>query len=315
MSGGLGDGLAGAGLGLLAGCGLVIALSRLPALRRPSLEDRLAPYLRDSTPPSRLLARHRAVTPFPTLERLVAPLMADAVRGLERFLGGAGSVRRRLDQAGRDMTVEEFRAEQVVAAAGGLAVGLGASLLIGARGTFSPVLLLFLSLSGAVAGLLLRDQLLSREVSQREERIMSEFPTIAELLALAVAAGEGPVGALERVTRLSSGELSRELGRALAEARAGVPLVVALQAIAGRTGLASLARFVDGVAIAVERGTPLAEVLRAQAVDVREAGKRALLEAGGRKEIAMMIPVVFLVLPVTVLFALFPGFISFSFSS
>ena len=54
----------------------------------------------------------------------------------------------------------------------------------------------------------------------------------------------------------------------------------------------------------------LAEVLRAQAADVREAGKRRLLEAGGRKEIAMMVPVVFLVLPVTVLFALFPGLIS-----
>ena len=82
-----------------------------------------------------------------------------------------------------------------------------------------------------------------------------------------------------------------------------------------RTGLLSLARFVDGVVVAVERGTPLADVLRAQAVDVREAGKRALLEAGGRKEIAMMVPVVFLVLPVTVLFALFPGFYGFSFAS
>jgi tight adherence protein C len=306
--------LVGAGVGLLAGFGLVVSGSRLPALRRPSLDDRLAPYLRDSAPPSRLLARDPTITPFPTLERLVAPLMADAVRGLERFLGGANSVRRRLDQAGRDMTLDEFRSQQVVCATGGLAIGLGFSLLMSARGNFSPVLLLFLSLSGAVAGLLARDQLLSWEVSHREQRIMTEFPTIAELLALAVAAGEGPVGALERVTRLSSGELSGELGRALAEARAGVPLVVALQGIAGRTNLAPLARFVDGVAIAVERGTPLADVLRAQAVDVREAGKRALLEAGGRKEIAMMVPVVFLVLPVTVLFALFPGFISFSFS-
>jgi len=310
-----GAGLVGAGVGLLAGCGLAIAGSRLPALRRPSLDDRLAPYLRDSTPPSRLLARDRTVTPFPTLERLIAPLMADAVRRLERFLGGASSARRRLDQAGRDVTLDEFRSQQVVWATGGLCIGLGISLVVGARGSFSPVLLLFLSLSGAIAGLLARDQLLSWEVSQREQRIMTEFPTIAELLALAVAAGEGPVGALERVTRLSTGELSGELGRALAEARAGVPLVVALQGIAGRTNLASLARFVDGVAIAVERGTPLADVLRAQAVDVRESGKRALLEAGGRKEIAMMVPVVFLVLPVTVLFALFPGFISFSFSS
>ena len=64
------------------------------------------------------------------------------------------------------------------------------------------------------------------------------------------------------------------------------------------------------MAVAVERGTPLADVLRAQASDVREEGRRALLEAGGRKEIAMLFPVVFLVLPVTIVFALFPGFYS-----
>ena len=175
--------------------------------------------------------------------------------------------------------------------------------------------LLILCLLATVGGVLLRDRWLSREVAVREERMMAEFPTIAELLALAVAAGEGPVGALERVSRISQGELARELGRALADARAGASLVLALQGIAARTSLPPLARFVDGVAIAVERGTPLADVLRAQAVDVREAGKRALLEAGGRKEIAMMVPVVFLVLPVTVLFALFPGFYGFSFAS
>jgi tight adherence protein C len=66
--------------------------------------------------------------------------------------------------------------------------------------------------------------------------------------------------------------------------------------------------------VAVERGTPLADVLRAQAQDVRESGRRAVMEAGGRKEILMMVPVVFLVLPITVLFAVFPGlsFLSFS---
>jgi tight adherence protein C len=31
------------------------------------------------------------------------------------------------------------------------------------------------------------------------------------------------------------------------------------------------------------------------------------MESGGKKEIGMMVPVVFLVLPVTVLFAIYPG--------
>lgn len=52
---------------------------------------------------------------------------------------------------------------------------------------------------------------------------------------------------------------------------------------ADRTSLDPLARFVDGLLVAIERGAPLAEVLRAQAADVREAGKRRLLEAGVRK--------------------------------
>ena len=302
--------MTGAALGLLAGLGLVLAALRIPALRRPTLDDRLAPYLRDAARPSRLLASGRAITPFPTLERILGPYVADAGRLLERVLGGTTSIRHRLEQAGRGMTLEEFRAEQVLWGGGGLLAGIGVSLLFTANGSFRPVPLLVLCLICAATGVLLRDRWLSREVARREERMMAEFPTIAELLALAVAAGEGAIGALERVTRISRGELSRELGRALGDARSGASLVQALQGIATRTSLPALARFVDGVAIAVERGTPLADVLRAQAVDVREAGKRLLLESAGKREIAMMVPVVFLVLPVTVLFALFPGLIS-----
>jgi tight adherence protein C len=144
--------------------------------------------------------------------------------------------------------------------------------------------------------------------------MLAEFPTIAELLALAVGAGQGAVGALERVCQVSHGELSAELARCLADARAGANLPTALQGLGDRTGLVSLARFVDGMVVAVQRGTPLADVLRAQAQDVREAGRRQVMEEGGRKEIAMMVPVVFLVLPITVLFAVYPGFSFLRFS-
>lgn len=62
-----------------------------------------------------------------------------------------------------------------------------------------------------------------------------------------------------------------------------------------------------GIAVAIERGTPLAEVLRAQAQDVRDNAKRDLMEVAGKKEIAMLAPVVFFILPLTVIFAVFPG--------
>ena len=225
------------------------------------------------------------------------------------------SVRRRLEQAGLSTTVEEFRVEQVIWGAGGLLAGVVLMLLMLARSPHSVTRAAPAAVrrSAPQPACSARDRWLTHQVHEREQRMTAEFPTVAELLALAVSAGESPVGALERVTRLSGGELARELGKALDDARAGAPLVAALDAVAARTTLPALARFVDGIAVAVERGTPLAEVLRAQAVDVRESGKRALMDASGKKEIAMMVPVVFLILPVTVLFLLFPGLYGLSF--
>ena len=301
-------------VGAVAAGGVLLAAAGTPWVRRPTLQDRLEPYLRDAPRPSRLLARSDALTPFPTLERLLRPVLAEAMRFVERWVGGLASVGRRLEQLGVGTTVEQFRAEQVIWGAFGLAAALGlAALQVLAGSPPDPVAVLVSAAVFTAGGVLGRDRWLTRQVSRREQRMVEEFPTVAELLALAVTAGEGPVGALERVHRTAGGELSKELGRALAEARAGASLVQSLDGIARRTSLPPLARFVDGVGIAVERGTPLAEVLRAQAVDVREIGRRQLLESAGKREIAMMVPVVFLVLPVTLLFALFPGFYGLSF--
>jgi tight adherence protein C len=226
-------------------------------------------------------------------------------------VGGRAAVRRRLDALGAESSVEDFRIEQVVGGGLGLlgaaVLATAGSLLTGSLNVLSAALL---CVAGLVGGVLGRDWWLTQQVQKREELLLAEFPVVAELLVLAVTAGESPTAAIARVTRLSGGELAHELGAALGRARAGVPLTEALQQVADRTSLEPLARFIDGLLVALERGTPLAEVLRAQAADAREAGKRRLLEAGGRKEIAMMVPVVFLVLPVTVLFALFPGLIS-----
>ena len=302
----------GAVLGLLAGVGAWLVAARLPRHRRPTLDQRLAPYLRDVRVPRGPRLPPPSVVgagPLHVLERLLAPVMADAVRWVERISGGPGTVRRRLDQLGPATTTpEQFRAEQVVWGVLGAGAGGVTGVVAGAAGGGVPVVPgIGLVIVGGLLGVLGRDRRLSTQVSRREQRMLAEFPAVAELLALAVGAGEGAAGALERVSRTCRGELAAELHRAVAETRAGAGLVPALEALAARTSLPSLARFVDGVAVAVERGTPLADVLRAQAQDGRESGRRALSEAGGRKEILMMVPVVLVLLPVTVLFAVFPG--------
>jgi tight adherence protein C len=296
-------------LGLLFGVGLILIAAGLPPLRKVRLEERLAPYLRDA--PSKLLPGRTPGQPFGAVGRLFRPLLLEMAGIADRLVGGSRAVRRRQLALGIHPNVEEFRVEQIVWAGAGALLGVLAGVVLGlVAGEVSAVAVVLVSFSAALAGFLGRDWWLSAQVHRRTETILAEFPVIADLLALAVTAGEAPAPALERVCRMCRGELSDELSRALAEARTGASLPAALEAVAQRTTIDALARFVDGILVALERGTPLAAVLRAQAADVREARKRALLATGGRKEIAMLVPVVFLILPVTVLFALYPGLVS-----
>jgi tight adherence protein C len=302
----------GAGIGLVGALGVLLALRGAPPLRPLRLTDRIAPYLADAPAPSRLLAPPgRAAEPFIVVRRLLGPLIGELVHQLDRVVGGSESVRRRLGGLGAATGVEEFRVEQVVwgaicTAGGVLTVVVTAPL----RGGVDPLLVVGSALVGGACGVLGRDWWLTHQVQRRERSMLAEFPVIADLLALAVLAGEAPVDALQRVCRLTHGELTKDIRGALDAARAGIPIARALSDLAARTTLEPFERFVQGIVVALERGTPLAEVLRAQAADVREQSKRALLEAGGRKELQMMVPVVFLILPVTVLFALYPGLVT-----
>jgi tight adherence protein C len=297
-------------LGATGGLGLVLVVARLRAIHRPTLALRVLPYVRDVPRLDRVAPMDGpSSSPVTAATGVFGPGLRAAADAVERVLGGASSVRRRLARAAIDKTVHDFRVEQVLWGLAGFALVAAYSLLNAAGGRGDTVSSLLLCAVGFATGVLARDTYLSSQVQARERKVIAEFPVLAELLALAVAAGESPVAALDRVVRRSGGELSRDLATVLAAVRTGQPVAEAFDRLAATTGVPSVARFAQGVAVAVERGTPLADVLHAQAADVREAGRRELIEVAARKEIFMMVPVVFLILPVTVLIAFWPGVI------
>jgi len=302
--------MTGAMIGLFLSTGLLLAVAGWTRARRPTLDQRLLPYVRDVHPyaPAAQLPTNVVGAVFGPSARKAGDLVGEV-------LGGSASVSRRLVRLGSTSTLEEFRVRQIIWGCVGFGAGGAISgLLWTIRTTSAPILLVVCGL-GLVIGVLWCDNHLSGLVRKREAQLQAEFPVVADLMALAVAAGESPVAGLERVMRVCHGELSNELGRVLADIRTGTAMAHAFDDLAARTGVSSIARFAEGLAIAVERGTPLVDVLHAQAADVREAGRRELMEVGGRKEIAMMIPVVFLILPVTVVFAFFPGYIGLHLTS
>jgi tight adherence protein C len=249
------------------------------------------------------------------VREVFGPSLRRAAEGVGRVLGGGADLRVRLRRAGSRLSVDEFRVEQVLWALAAALFAAAVGLLAAVRGALTPLPLLVAVAAAFLGGLMVRDQRLSSQVHDRERQMRLEFPAVADLLALAVAAGEGPVAALDRVSRVARGHLADELAGVLGQVRTGTPVAVALDRLAAQTGLAVVARFAATLAVAIERGTPLVDVLHAQAADVREAGRRELVETGARKEVLMMVPVVFLVLPVTVVFAFYPGAVGLQLTS
>ncbi|WP_369044854.1 type II secretion system F family protein [Sinomonas sp. P10A9] len=294
--------------GAVLGVGLWLAFVRLPVMRRTTFTERVAPQLRSADRRSRLLQSEQPnLTPFGPLEQILRPLLHDAVASLAHLNLGNAALAKRLARAGSSKSPVDFRAEQLLWAGAAFVLATLVAVTTAAAGRLSAVFAILMVLGATAAGFMARDYLLACAITKRKQRILAEFPAVADMMALAVGAGETAAGALDRTSKVSHGELAKEFTAVLAHTRSGAPLVEALQAMADRLELAPITRFVDGIVVAIERGTPLADILRAQAQDVRDLAKRELMEAAGKKEIGMMIPLVFGILPLTIIFAVYPG--------
>lgn len=288
-----------AGLGL--GFGLWSLISLTPRFSRPRLARRIAPYLQDVSAGARDALAPAPPGPLPVVGVLLEPLASRARRILGALLGGPGPVATRLRQSGSTLTVEAFRSQQLLWGLVGSSLGVGIAVAV--RSPFGVAIVAVLGIGGVVA----RDYLLQRGAARRLARLASELPVVLEFLTLSLSAGEGILDAIRRVAKVSAGELSGELARVVASVTTGLPFGDTLSALASDLQLPPFTRCVEQIVGALDRGTPLAEVLRAQAQDSRDDAKRELLEVAGRKEVAMLFPLVFLILPVTIAFAIFPG--------
>ncbi|WP_136707985.1 type II secretion system F family protein [Agromyces sp. H66] len=296
-------------LGATLGLGLWLVTSAVPRIGRPRLMERVAPYVADLSPEARAILARRVADPTPVLGLVVLPAARRLRSFVSAWLGGGDTIAKRLRQAGSSASVERFRGEQLAWAAAAFAV---ASALVIAAPTFSAmpaILRVAFPFVFAALGAVVRDWMLQRRARRRLARISSELPTVLEFLTLSLTAGEGMLDAIRRIASAGSGELPGEFARVVTSVGAGASLGAALADLRDELEHPALARALDQVLGALDRGAPLATVLRAQAGDAREEAKRTIIELAGRKEIAMLVPLIFLILPVTVAFALFPGYL------
>lgn len=211
----------------------------------------------------------------------------------------------RLAEIGRDQPsdFEAFRTRQLSISA---IAGLVAFIFILISGRL-PIAALIFSVLAALASFIWIDRELSKKVKEQRRMIDAEFPAVIEMYSLALSAGETPLVAMERIAKSATGSLAREFSTVVSQVRDGKAFHIALDEMGRGVESALIRRFVDSLIIATLRGTPLTEVLQRHAEEARQSQRNRVLGAAAKAEISMMIPVVFLILPISILFALWPS--------
>ena len=297
----------GIGLGVLFGLGVWIILTTLPSFRSASLQRRVAHMVADISPQAYADVTEKSSAPLPQFDFGVRSLKASLVVMSEKFAGPADALQLDLARAGSSLSVSEFRARQVTWGLWGAAAGLVVDGAVAFVTQPSFIAYLVVPVIGSLVGYLSVRYFLGYAAKSRVKRIEAQLPAVWEFLSLSLSAGEGLPDALRRMATIGHGDITDEFRVVVLDVQMGIPMATALQTLERKLKISALSRGIEQILGALNRGTPVSAVLQAHALDAREDSKRRLLESAGQKEVAMLVPLVFLILPVTIVFAVFPG--------
>ena len=140
-----------------------------------------------------------------------------------------------------------------------------------------------------------------------ESEINEELVNILQMLSIMISAGESPMMALRYISQRSVGYIPELIDQSFLKYESGRNLAQTLEQIAVATGSSQVRRLTNSIQIANQRGTPILDVLNNQVQSLNKQINLALLKKSGKSEIALLIPVVFLILPVSISFAIWPS--------
>ena len=147
-------------------------------------------------------------------------------------------------------------------------------------------------------------------VRGRRDKIVSQLPTVLDLLTLSVEAGMSFDSALQRLVRRLNGPLVDEMALMLREIQLGTSRHDALTALAARVDAQEVTSFVRALTQADKLGVPLAQMLRTQAEELRIRLRNEAEEHAMKAPVKMLFPTVILIFPAIFIVVLGPAVIS-----
>ena len=140
-----------------------------------------------------------------------------------------------------------------------------------------------------------------------QNRLNEELSAILQMSSIMISAGESPLSALQYISNRSQGLLPNFIRRSFLEYQVNRNLSKTLEYLAARTSSSQIRRLANSINVATERGSPIIQVLQNQIESIKKQIHINLLKKSGRNEIALLVPVVFLILPVSIMFAIWPS--------
>ncbi len=282
--------------GLAAWVGATLLLAEWRRFARPSLAERLRPYVSPSLPTGRS-------DPFSvaTIRDLLGPLARDLGERIARCFGVGEELGRRLARVHSPLDATAFRLRQLGWALG--ALGLAAVIDLASAPPLAIGLLVVLG--GPILAFLVVEQRLASASAAWQRRLVLELPIVAEQLAMLLSAGYSLGPALARLAARSRGSCGADLARLCGRIRYGLSEPAALSEWAEVADVDALRRLVPLLALhseAPELGRLISEEARSMRRDVH----RSLVEIMERRAQQVWIPVTVAALVPGVIFLAIP---------
>jgi tight adherence protein C len=226
--------------------------------------------------------------------RLVTGLTpSGTVARLDRLAGRAGRP--------TDWPVPKLVAAKLVLAAVGGGLGL---LVISARATPLNVALV---VAVTLVAYFVPELLLHSRGQERQDAIGLELADTLDQMTIAVEAGLGFESAMSRAGKNGKGPLAEELVRTLQDIAVGQPRREAYLALADRTAVPDLRRFIGAVLQADAYGVSIADVLRTQAQEMRLKRRQRAEEKAMQIPVKVIFPLILCILPTLFIVLLGPA--------
>ncbi|MGZ4645647.1 MAG: type II secretion system F family protein [Blastococcus sp.] len=185
----------------------------------------------------------------------------------------------------------------------GIAGALGLLVISGG----ATALTVLMGVAVTVVAYFLPELLLYSRGQERQQAISLELADTLDQMTIAVEAGLGFESAMARAGKNGKGPLAEELVRTLQDIAVGQPRREAYLALAERTGVVDLRRFIRAVVQADQYGVSIADVLRTQAQEMWLKRRQRAEEKAMQIPVKVIFPLILCILPTLFIVLLGPA--------